>query len=116
MNWQISGNEVWQHGQQLARFPYPIKETKQLGDVLVVLLQLPADVVFPENVFGIELTTGRQWQIESQRYYQQASPETCFVAIAPEAPEGLVSLSTWGEQMVDVDYQTGRIVRVESLR
>lgn len=116
MNWQIRGTEIHRQGKFLARFPYPIKEARQFGDILVVLLEVPADVTFPENVFGIDLRTGAQWQIEAKCYYKQAIPETCFVAMADELANGNLCLNTWAEQMVHVDVTTGRVVHVESLR
>lgn len=116
MNWQISGPEIHRQGQLMARFPYPIKQARQFGEILVILLEVPADVTYPENVFGIDLQTGVQWQIEAKRYYKQAIPETCFVAMADESVNGNLCMNTWAEQMVEVDLKTGRVVRVDSLR
>lgn len=62
-SYTIRGGDIQFANGATVTFPYPVAESLLFDDVLVVRLDIPFDVIYNENVFGIDLSGKIRWQI-----------------------------------------------------
>ena len=109
MNWSIVGHSIEFQGGQKLRFDFDIKEGVEVNGVLVVVLDVPSDRAMTENVFGISTDGRRLWQIE--RIPSTATdPVNRYVEVVNHST-GVASIGNWNGVVVDIDVQTGKVLR-----
>jgi hypothetical protein len=116
MSWHVDGTRVKFDGGPPALFEHPIRELTEVGEVAVVVLEVPLDAVMTENVFGVSRDGERLWQIE---WIPETgtNPRNTYVGVTFAEPEkGLVHVADRNGTVVDVDVRTGRIVGHQWLR
>jgi len=95
-------------------FQFPIDSYLEIEGMLIVLLDIPPQVQYNENVFGVSLVDNHIWQIaktEHHPVYKQMCP---FVGIGLQ--EGNIRLNNWCNKYYIVDPWTGKILEEEESR
>jgi hypothetical protein len=88
------------------RFDYPIDETLQRDDLIVVLLRVPKSVRLNENVFGVsERSEHILWQIQPQRHISDDSPYTELYH-----DKGRVGAHNWDSSLYIIDPSNGTVI------
>jgi len=91
-------------------FDYRIDYCTEINEMLVILLSIPVDKEYNENVFGVSLTDKKiKWQIGKQQYnpvYKQQCP---FVSVIVN--EGNLRLNNWCGLYFIVDPLTGNVLK-----
>jgi hypothetical protein len=96
-------NKVLTHnGNIIYKFDYPIKKYINIGDIFVVLLDVPAGKILNENVLCVAVDGGVRWIIEEIERMYEDSPYTNI----EETDEG-IRLCNWDGTKSIVDIQTG---------
>src|ERR1700676_573449 len=90
-------------------FDYPIKDFLEIGNMLIVLLAIPVDKEYNENVFGVNLIDKQiKWQVSKLQYipaYMQRCP---FDSI--RFFKGKLRLNNWCSVYFIVDPIMGMIL------
>lgn len=106
--YSVEGNKVF-IGNQVLTFDYPISESIELTDMLIVRLEKPIDIIYNENVFGISINEGRiKWRIAKRDYVLKNCP---FVKV--NIFEGHLVLVNWCSFYLYVNPLNGEILREE---
>lgn len=109
--YKISGNKViFQNGEEIT-FGYPIGETLDFQDVIVIRLELPLGVVFNENVFGLSCDGEILWQISKQKHIGEDSPYTQL-----SYQNGKAGLYNWDASLYIVEPNTGEVIKERFLK
>jgi len=68
--YDIQGNRVLIEDQEIV-FDFPIYKSVMISGMLIVLLNIPVEVKYTENVFGVSLVEKKiKWQIEKREFAQ----------------------------------------------
>ena len=110
-NPKISENVIGFVSGKSVQLPQRIKESVQVSDVIVVILDVPSHIRMTENVFGFSLKGERLWQIQAIPQ-NSTNPINCYTGIV-EKSVGEIRIANWNGTVVDVDIQTGKISRIE---
>jgi len=87
---------------------YPVKQRLEVGGVHVVLLAVPPDQNFPQNVFGLTEKGDVLWQIEPR---PSLEPHNRYTSIRDEV--GIIVGKTEDRYERKVDPKTGKILNEE---
>src|SRR5438105_1545348 len=109
MNWKIYGKRIVAPNRSVAEFEFPVKETVDVGAVLVVLLDVPPDKVMSENVFGVSKNGEILWQIE--RVPEIAADSASVYTGIFGHDENIVCLGNWIGVAAEVDARNGKVIR-----
>jgi hypothetical protein len=91
-------------------FDFLIGDCLEIGDMLIVLLAIPVDRQYNENVLGVNLIDKQiKWQISKQQYIPAYNQQCPFVSI--RIFQGEVRLNNWCSVYFIVDPITGTILR-----
>jgi hypothetical protein len=102
----IVAKNILSIGNSTIEFDFPIEESIDVGDMLIVRLEKPFKTIYNENVFGISLTEKKiKWQIAKIKYLSEDCP---FIGI--EKSDGNLKLYNWCDIYLIVDPITGRIL------
>ena len=105
MKHAIQENAVdFENGKRIT-FEYPIREALDTGDVFIVCLDIPVQVKFNENVFGIGSGGSILWQVKPTKHLIDVSP---YVGLSQQ--DKLVRLHNADGMVYDVEPKTGRVV------
>lgn len=88
-------------------FPFPVSKYILNQDKVLVLLDIPKDIIFNENVYCVGLDGNIIWQISKQDYLYDNSP---FVNIR-ESNDGSIWIVNWDGSQYAVDIDTGDIIK-----
>jgi hypothetical protein len=114
MEWTSHQNTVLGPTGITVSFEFVVRKVLTVGNVAVVLLDVPRDRSMPENVFGLAGDGTRLWQIEAvqthggQPYFHYVDMDSCGA--------DRVRLWNYGTFVVDLDVNTGRVLRTEGMR
>ena len=113
MSWTTITNKLVVDGHDVASFPFPIQEAKEIQGTIVVILDIPPNEIFSQNAYGYVLSESRLWQID--KYYPHEPLCGVFVVniLSPDDIMGQVRLWTWTCVTLYVDLKTGKIIRTE---
>lgn len=89
---------------------YPVKQKLSVGGVDVVLLAVPPEEHFPQNIYGLTEQGDVIWQIEPR---PSAAPNNRYTSIRDEI--GLVVAVAEDNNQRKIDPKTGRVLHEESL-
>jgi hypothetical protein len=104
-DFKIVGSVISNKVGDSVALPFPVGEIVELNDVLIARLQIPEDVVFNENVYGLHLNLEIKWQVPSRHYMLPNAPYTEIRVVG-----ALVRMFGWDSITVDVDPNSGTIV------
>lgn len=108
----IDGNELHFNPGPTVRFSYPIWHAIAFEKAVVVLLNIPQNVIFNENVFGVDLYGHVIWQIQS---HYPPTKDAAFGGL--EELDGHAVLSNTDGLALVVEPATGQVIRkYEQLR
>lgn len=94
-------------------FKFPIDSYLEIEGMIIVLLDVPINIQYNENVFGVSLVDNHSWQIAKMEYppgYKQCP----FVSLV--IYEGNLRLNNWCSKYFIVDPWTGKILEEEDSR
>lgn len=89
---------------------YPVKQKLEIGGVNVVLLSVPPEESFPQNIFGLNEQGDVLWQIEPR---PSSTPYNKYTSIRDEV--GMVVAQTEDKAQRKVEPRTGRVLYEETL-
>lgn len=101
----LTNGNIKMNGKTLS-FKFDIAEYIELKGVVVVRLKIPTDVVFNENIFGVDTDGKIIWQIARKEFMHNNSPYTNIKRINDHK----VNLSNWDGTQVLIDSSTGKIL------
>ena len=105
--YKIRGNEVHFHNGAIARLPHPVGVVEPFGDILVLLVWPPREIVYNENVFGVDVSGDILWQIDPQ--YPSTEKNGTFCALERIGAHAVVS--NIKNLAVYLDPATGKVVK-----
>lgn len=113
MSWKAVRNELQVDGESVEILPYPVREAREVNGTIVLVLEIPPSVAYPDNVFGYVKDESRLWQIDPCGYYTVAAPDVRAIGISPLARPGEARVFTWIGVNVRIDLKTGKVVGTE---
>jgi hypothetical protein len=96
-------------------FDYPIKEHLEIGDILIIYVDL-FDKVIPieNNIYGVSLSAGKIiWQIEKRKYPKGEHSGTRSPFIGISFNENKLRLHNWYSTNLIVEPTTGKVLEEE---
>ena len=97
-------------GQFPALPSYPINQRLEIDGIEVVLLNVPPEEDYPQNIFGLNDKGDVLWQVEPR---PTRAPHNRYVSIRDEL--GLVVADTEDRYRRKVDPKTGKVLNEEQL-
>jgi hypothetical protein len=88
---------------------YPIKQKLEVQGVIVLLLGVPPNENFPQNIFGVNEKGDVLWQIEPR---PSTEPNNRYTSIRDEV--GIVVAQTGDETQRKIDAKTGKVLYEET--
>jgi hypothetical protein len=105
----IQGNKLI-IGSKEIDFNFPIDSCIEIEDMLIMLLSIPVNTQYNENVFGVSVSSKEiKWQIEKRRYIPAYKQQCPFVSIVVN--QGELRLNNWCSVYFIVDPSTGKILK-----
>jgi len=90
-------------------FDFPIDDCIEIEGMLIVLLSIPVNVQYNENVFGVSIVDKViKWQIAKKQYIPAYKQQCPFVSIV--VYEEKLRLNNWCSVYFIVDPLTGKIL------
>ena len=100
------GNRVELPSGRHLDFEFEVAEVLDMGDLLVVRLEIPSGVVMNRNVFGISDEDGQiLWQVPDRDLVYHDSPYTGLRRVGE-----MVALCNWDGLELRVDPRTGSVL------
>jgi hypothetical protein len=87
---------------------YPVKQRLEAEGVNVILLSVPPNEHFPENIFGVTEKGDVLWQVEARA---SKEPNNRYTSIRNEI--GLIVGSTEDRCLRKIDPKTGKVLQEE---
>ncbi len=87
---------------------YPIKERLEIDGINVLLLNVPPDQAYPQNLFGVTEKGDVLWQVEPR---SSGAPHSRYTSIRDEV--GVIVARTEDELQRRVDPKTGKVLAEE---
>lgn len=101
----IKGNRLLLSGGKYVEFDFPVSQVIEFDEVLVVLLELPTQVLFNENVFGVSKGGKILWQISPEKLVYDNSPYVELSRLGEVA-----RLQNWDGLVLHVAPSTGNVI------
>lgn len=109
MTWVIEGTQIKTQNGNVVTLAYNVKESIQVGEVLVVLLDVPPNQSMTENVFGLSHDGTVLWQIE-RTSATATDPFNCYVGVIASS-DNTVRVANWNGMVSDINVKTGRVIQ-----
>lgn len=106
ISYRIEGNELILANGNTVNFDYPIKKVLEASGIFVVMMRIPAGVVFNENVYGVGCDGKILWQIAPQKHLDLISSYTYMSCTT----DGNVGLYNWDAGFYIIEPLTGKII------
>jgi hypothetical protein len=87
---------------------YPVKQRLEIDGVNVLLLNVPPDQSYPQNIFGVSEKGDVLWQVEPR---PSQGPNSGYSSIRDEV--GVVVASTGDRVQRKIDPKTGKVLTEE---
>ncbi len=105
----VNGNKLGFSTGETLTFDLPISESLTIGDVTVIRLRVPADVIYNENVFGISLPEKKVlWQVPLRQHVYEFSP---YLSISARGKH--IALANWDGTLLTLDPSSGDVIDEE---
>ena len=103
---RVKGNRIDLPSGKTACFAFTVAEVVEVGDTLVVRLEVPPGAAMNRNVFGISAEDGRVlWQVPERNFVYEDSP---YVGVRRDGD--LLALYNWDGLKLRVVPQTGEVL------
>jgi hypothetical protein len=108
-DYSIEGNRLIIDNKETT-FDFPIDSHIVIEGMLIILLAIPVNVQYNENVFGVDMISNEiKWQIVKRQYIPAYNQQCPFVSIV--VYEGELRLNNWCSVYFIVDPLSGKILR-----
>ncbi len=99
-------------------FDFPIKESIQINEMLIVYLDLDDRIIpLEENVFGVSLSDSKiKWQIEKRIYPMGGYDKMRCPFVGISFHKNKLRLHNWCSRNLVVDPSTGKVLLEEETR
>lgn len=117
-NYYIQKNKLIIDDNNIISFDYPIQESIEIGDMLIVYISL-YDKVTPleENIFGVNLVEKKiKWQVEKREYPTRGNPNMRCPFVGIKFYNNKLRLFNWCDTALIVDPLTGKVLEEEQTR
>lgn len=108
MKYVIEGDTLILEKGSKVKFEYEIKEAVFIDGIIVVALDLPQDVILPENVFAVSSAGKVLWQIQPCGDFEKTTADY-YVAVALLPTNQVVAVGYDGMART-LNIKTGEIV------
>ncbi len=108
MNYIIEGDTLILENGKKVEFEYNIKGAVYIDGIIVVALDIPQDVILPENVFAVSSQGKVLWQIKPWGDYEKTTADY-YVAVALLPTNQVVAVGYDG-MAGTLNIKTGEIV------
>ncbi|MEN6626603.1 MAG: hypothetical protein ABFD69_10280 [Candidatus Sumerlaeia bacterium] len=107
MEYKVRKNRLIYKNGIYINFKYAIEKPVEIDDILVFVLRVPTNIIFPNNAFAVK--EGKLlWQIESD---PRIPPSALNVYVGVVAENGKLFLQNYMGFIDVVDINTGKIIR-----
>lgn len=96
-NIKINGHEV--------KFKYEIDKIVEVKNICIVMLEVPSNKIYNENIFGVDKTGKIIWQIEKVKHIYKSSP---YMDLFEKDEQ--IWAGNWDGDLYRLDIQTGIIL------
>lgn len=103
--YEIKKGELVLKGGKIVSFNYPVRETLNFPEVIIVLLDVPPKANFNENVYGVSYDGKVLWQVSPYRHLGSDSP---YTGINYESDKA--GLYNWDSTLYVVEPETGQLI------
>lgn len=103
--YKIEDNKLILTSGKIVSFKYPIRETLNFSEIIIVLLNVPPKANFNENVYGVSYNGKVLWQVLPQRHLSSDSPYTGMNYEGNKA-----GLYNWDSTLYIVEPKTGQVI------
>lgn len=117
-NYYIQKNKLIIDDTKEIVFDFPIQESVEIEDMLIVRIGL-YDKVAPleENIFGVSLAEKKiKWQIEKREYPTRGNPSMLCPFVGIRFYDNKLRLFNWCSTAFVVDPLTGKVLEQEQTR
>lgn len=105
-------NQLFKDNNSLIKFQFPIAEFKLIENFIIVLLDVPLDIVLNENLFCIDLNGAILWQIEKIKHIYN---DSTFTNIIIDKNNNIQSYNQDGF-MYTINIYSGKIIEKRFLK
>ena len=112
MNYEISDKELIIEARGIVKFKYPISKVANTNDILVVMLSVPFDKIFNENIFGVSYFGEKLWQISKVESTVKNNPyvEIHITPSMQKHGEKFVKVIKFDGMVYEIRPETGQIM------
>lgn len=110
-NITLTNGNIEINGEPIS-FKFDIAEYIDFGNTTVVRLKVPIDIIFNENVFGLNDKGKIIWQIERKELMHDNSPYTNITKL----DEDKLRLNNWDGTVLFVNPNNGKILNEEWIK
>jgi hypothetical protein len=110
MTWSSDGRRVTAPNGTVVTFDFDIRETAEVGSILVVLLHVPHTRVCTENVFGVSEDGKVIWQIE-RTAANSTDPVNVYTGFSGHDGQA-INVFNWNGTSNLVDVRNGHVLQV----
>lgn len=103
----VDNKLIFKTGEPLV-FKYLIKQSVLVEDIIILILDIPANEVYNENVFGIKLGGDFLWQIGKVELFQK-SKDCPYVNVRKNDMDQIV-LFNWCDTAIIINPKTGEVL------
>ncbi len=117
-NYYIQKNKLIIDDNNEVAFDFPIQESIEIGDMLIVYISLYEKVMpLEENVFGVSLSEKKiKWQIEKRKYPTGGYSKMKCPFVGISFNENKLYLHNWCSTTLIVDPVTGKVLEEKETR
>jgi hypothetical protein len=108
MTWIFSDKNVVAPNGRMIPFDFSVREFLKVGDIAIVILEVPPGRTMTENVFGISPDGTVLWQIE-RTAANSTHPVNRYLGVATTAAR-VIRIGNWNGISTEVDVLTGKIL------
>ncbi len=89
---------------------YPVGQRLQIDGVTIVLLNVPREQSYPQNIFGIDEKGAVLWQVEPR---PSKTPNNQYTSMRDEA--GIIVAQTEDAAQRKIDARSGKVLTEETI-
>ena len=107
IDFQYKSNTIEINGT-IQRMKYPILKILEFDQLLIVLLEIPCNVVYNRNVFAIGSNGVLKWQVESPP--MPTKTDSPFTNISSDLDNNKLFAYNWNGGLYEIDILNGTIL------
>ena len=110
MAYIVNGNVITFENGYSVDFEHPIKETLDVGKVVIITVRPSSGIIYNHNVFTFSLTGDFLWRIGDVKLYYWGSNNCPYIGAELNDEQELI-LFNWCDTAVVVNHETGEVLR-----